>query len=152
MKNRLLILISVLIVSSMLLSACGSGAVETVIVEIDGETVVQTVVVEVEKEAEAMMKPVTLNWNFATEPPSADPSLATDTTSVDLAGNLFVGLTKFHPVSGELQPYLATEWSAGEDADGKLIGEFKSSGVRPHFLPRAAYFGLERALLEVMNA
>jgi len=40
----------------------------------------------------------------------------------------------------------------GEDADGKLIGEFKSSGVRPHFLPRAAYFGLERALLEVMNA
>jgi len=125
MKNRLLILISVLIVSSMLLSACGSGAVETVIVEIDGETVIQTVVVEVEKEAEAAMQPVTLNWNFGTEPPSADPSLATDTTSVDLAGNLFVGLTKFHPVSGDLEPYLATEWAAGEDADGNQTWTFK---------------------------
>jgi len=40
----------------------------------------------------------------------------------------------------------------GEDSDGKLVGEFRSTGVRPHFLPRAAYFGLDRALLEVMNA
>ncbi|MCP5368601.1 MAG: CpaF family protein [Hyphomicrobiales bacterium] len=40
----------------------------------------------------------------------------------------------------------------GEDADGKLIGEFKSSGLRPHFTPRAEYFGLGRALLEAMSA
>ena len=36
----------------------------------------------------------------------------------------------------------------GETADGKLRGNYRSGGVRPHFLPRAEYFGLDRALLE----
>ena len=38
----------------------------------------------------------------------------------------------------------------GEDARGKLRGSFESGGVAPHFLPRAAYFGLERPLREAM--
>ena len=38
----------------------------------------------------------------------------------------------------------------GESADGRLRGVFKSSGVRPHFLPRAEYFGLDRPLLEII--
>jgi pilus assembly protein CpaF len=38
----------------------------------------------------------------------------------------------------------------GEDADGRLRGTFKSSGLRPHFTPKAAYFGLDRALLEAV--
>jgi pilus assembly protein CpaF len=38
----------------------------------------------------------------------------------------------------------------GEDAQGNLRGQFKSSGLRPHFLPKAAYFGLDRALMEAM--
>jgi pilus assembly protein CpaF len=40
----------------------------------------------------------------------------------------------------------------GEDAEGKLVGEFKSSGIRPHCSQQAAYFGLENALLEAMMA
>ncbi len=39
----------------------------------------------------------------------------------------------------------------GEDSDGKLRGTFKSSGLRPHFTPKAAYFGLDRPLLEAMT-
>ncbi len=39
----------------------------------------------------------------------------------------------------------------GEDADGTLHGTFKSSGLRPHFLPRAQYFGLDRALMEAIG-
>ncbi|MAZ03734.1 MAG: flagellar protein FlaI [Sneathiella sp.] len=35
----------------------------------------------------------------------------------------------------------------GEDKGGRLLGEFKSTGLRPHFAPRAAYFGLEKMLL-----
>jgi len=38
----------------------------------------------------------------------------------------------------------------GENRDGTLIGQYKSSGVRPHFSKRAAYFGLERALQQAM--
>ncbi|MZR31905.1 CpaF family protein [Sneathiella sp. DP05] len=38
----------------------------------------------------------------------------------------------------------------GEDKGGRLLGEFKSTGLRPHFAPRAAYFGLEKMLLGVM--
>jgi pilus assembly protein CpaF len=39
----------------------------------------------------------------------------------------------------------------GETADGKLKGAFQPSGIRPTFLPRAEYFGLDRALLEVID-
>jgi pilus assembly protein CpaF len=39
----------------------------------------------------------------------------------------------------------------GEEADGKLRGTFKSSGLRPNFTPKAAYFGLDRLLVEAMS-
>jgi pilus assembly protein CpaF len=38
----------------------------------------------------------------------------------------------------------------GEGSDGRLRGVFQPSGVRPHFLPRAEYYGLDRALIEVI--
>lgn len=39
----------------------------------------------------------------------------------------------------------------GEDEGGRLIGNFNSTGVRPHFLTNAEYFGLDRALMDAMN-
>jgi pilus assembly protein CpaF len=36
----------------------------------------------------------------------------------------------------------------GETGEGRLRGTFASTGIRPAFLPRAEYFGLDRALLE----
>jgi pilus assembly protein CpaF len=38
----------------------------------------------------------------------------------------------------------------GESSDGKLRGVFQPSGIRPNFLPRAEYYGLDRALLEII--
>ncbi|MDY7040251.1 MAG: ABC transporter substrate-binding protein [Chloroflexota bacterium] len=58
---------------------------------------------------------VTMNWNFGTEPPTADPALATDTTSVDLDEALFLGLTDFDDVTSEVIPELATDWAPSED-------------------------------------
>jgi pilus assembly protein CpaF len=40
----------------------------------------------------------------------------------------------------------------GEDTEGRLKGVFKCSGLRPHFTPRAEYFGLDRTLMEAMNS
>ena len=125
-SNILWLVISLLIIGSMVLTACGSPAPaepETIVQEVE---VVKEVEVPVEVEVTAVpdAEPVTLHWNWQTEPPTLDPSLATDTTSVDVAGNLFVGLTKFDPVSGEVSPYLATEWESGEDADGNQTWTF----------------------------
>jgi len=39
----------------------------------------------------------------------------------------------------------------GEDDSGKLVGEFRSSGIRPNFTAKAAYFGLDQALIEAMT-
>ena len=38
----------------------------------------------------------------------------------------------------------------GEDSGGKLIGNYESSGLRPKFMEKASYFGLDKALLEIM--
>jgi pilus assembly protein CpaF len=38
----------------------------------------------------------------------------------------------------------------GEGADGILHGTYESSGLRPHFTPKAEYFGLDRAVLEAV--
>lgn len=37
-----------------------------------------------------------------------------------------------------------------EDENGRLIGDFKSTGLRPNFTKQAAYFGLDKALLEII--
>ncbi len=39
----------------------------------------------------------------------------------------------------------------GEDADGRLRGRFTPTGLRPHFAPRAEYFGLDRLLLSAIE-
>jgi pilus assembly protein CpaF len=39
----------------------------------------------------------------------------------------------------------------GQLNDGSLKGSFVSSGLRPHFMTRAEYFGLDRALLEAVG-
>ena len=38
----------------------------------------------------------------------------------------------------------------GEGADGKLLGTFESAGLRPGFTDKAAYFGLDRPLLDAV--
>jgi oligopeptide transport system substrate-binding protein len=105
---------------------------ETVVEEGSGQTFEVTRVVteqvevtrEVPVEEESADEPVTLNFNWGTEPPTADPALATDNVSVNIVGNTFVGLTAFDPVNGDIVPYLATDWESGEDADGNQTWTF----------------------------
>ncbi|HID62675.1 MAG TPA: hypothetical protein EYP49_08080, partial [Anaerolineae bacterium] len=60
-------------------------------------------------------KPVVLNANLGGEPPTLDPALATDTTSVECDKQLFLGLTAFDPETAEVIPELAKEWSVSGD-------------------------------------
>lgn len=148
MLNKKSLLVILALVMGLLLVACQPEVVteevvvtqvvtETVTVEgepvevtrVVEETVVQEVevtrVVEGEGEGEDMGdQPVTLNINLGTEPPTLDPALATDTTSVDTIRNLFMTLTQPDPVTGEILPYLATEWEAGENEEGDQTWTF----------------------------
>jgi len=132
-------LVAITIVASLILSACAPAepqviekvVKETVVVEKEvavEKVVKETVVVEtekvVEKEKEVVVTAtplptedlVTLNWNFATEPPTLDPSLAEDTTSNDVVESLFLGLTAFDD-EGNVTGELATEWSTNAAGD-----------------------------------
>jgi oligopeptide transport system substrate-binding protein len=133
--KKLTLFITLLFVASLVLGACTTPTpqviertvVVTEVVTEEGETIIVTQIVEVPVEPTPQpqaAQPVTLNWNWGTEPPSLDPSLATDTTSIAVISNLFVGLTKFDPVSGEVIPSLATDWEATENADGEEVWTF----------------------------
>jgi oligopeptide transport system substrate-binding protein len=65
---------------------------------------------------------VYLNFNLATEPPTLDPNLATDTTSVQGDELLFLGLTDFDDKTLNTIPELATEWTVSDDG---LVWTFK---------------------------
>ncbi len=132
------LMLAVLVVLALALVACQPETVETVkevvvtrvvtetVVE-EGETVEVTrvvteevevpveTVVEVTAVPEMMEMPVTLRWNWVSEPPTLDPALASDTTSVDATYNLFMGLTRSDPVTGEVIPGLATDWAVSDD-------------------------------------
>jgi oligopeptide transport system substrate-binding protein len=115
-----------MMVISMVLAACATPTAETiketvVVVEtkvVEGETVVETQIVEVQVTPEVVTTRESWLPNYNWHRPSLDPSLATDTTSISVVGNLFVGLTLLDPITNEPMPYLATEWEVGTDAEG----------------------------------
>ena len=39
----------------------------------------------------------------------------------------------------------------GENSDGLLVGHFESAGLRPHFAPRAEYYGLSELLMQAIG-
>ena len=129
--RRYALLLIVLLVLTWLAVACAqpTPAVrveekivqETVVVEKEVEKVVEKVV-EVEKEVIVTATPVpaeekvTFHGNLGTEPPTADPSLATDTTSVAVIESMFLGLTDLDDETVEAIPGLATEWFPNADS------------------------------------
>lgn len=166
------VVLAVLVIGSMILAACGPAPTpqvikETVVVEkVVTQEVEKVVTKEVEKVVEVQVTPtpvpgeekVTLNWNLGTEPPTLDPALAEDTTSVACIENLFLGLTDLDPETNEVVPELATEWSVSEDGlvwtfkmrqDAKWVRYNRATGevaeVGPVTAPDVVY-GIKRTL------
>ena len=127
------VLLGVLIIASMILTACPAPTpqvvekivVQTQVVEKEKQ-VVQTQVVEktVEKVVVATAAPtakparpnvVRFNPGGSGDIPSLDPNVAEDTSSITVIENSFIGLTRLNEVTSELQPGMATKWTISPD-------------------------------------
>jgi oligopeptide transport system substrate-binding protein len=118
MRNKIYVVAALLIVASMVLASCATPAaepetiVQTVIVE--GE--VQEVVVTATPDPEAVpveKKQLFLNFGPG-DIPTLDPSLGTDTSSIQIAVETFVGLTRANEVTNVVEPGIATDWDIDE--------------------------------------
>jgi oligopeptide transport system substrate-binding protein len=125
--KKLMLLVGVLALLA-LVSACAPAATPQTVTVKETVVVKETQVVEkpvekvVEKPVQVVVtatpvpgeEKVTLDLAFGTEPPTLDPALATDTTSVWMDRQMFVGLTAFDE-KANIIPSLATEWSVSDD-------------------------------------
>jgi len=135
-------LIALVAMAAMILPACAPAptpevivkevpvekrVVETVVVEKEvpvEKEVVKTVVVEKEVPKEVVVtatpapptRPNILRVNLHTgDIPTLDPSLSTDTSSVQIVDELTVGLTRLNEVTLELEPGMAESWDISAD-------------------------------------
>lgn len=128
MKKMFFILSSILMMSGAVLSGCASGGQGggTSAPAATGQSAQQTPAA-----SEASAEPKVLRWNLHSEPPTADPSIAEDTTSMAIIKAIFDGLTRIHEdgkpheavaekidISADLKTYTFTlrdaKWSNGE--------------------------------------
>jgi oligopeptide transport system substrate-binding protein len=86
--NKKFALVSLLILVAMVFTACGGGGATT---------------------------GLTLNGNLSTEPPTADPDLSQDTTSIQVVELAFLGLTNQNVTTLAAEPELATSWENSTD-------------------------------------
>lgn len=123
MRSKFFLIAGLLIVVSMILGACQPAPapepetiVQTVIVEGTPQTVIVTATPEPEVPMEEK-KAITLVFGPG-DIPTLDPSLGTDTTSIQIAVETFVGLTRLHEVTNAVEPGMATDWSSTINDDG----------------------------------
>jgi len=65
--------------------------------------------------AKTASDPLTLNLNLSVDPPTLDPAKASDTSSVSVIEQLFIGLVDMDDKTSEIKPELATSWTASPD-------------------------------------
>jgi oligopeptide transport system substrate-binding protein len=118
MRSKIFVVAALLIVASMVLAACQPAApaepetiVQTVMVE--GESV-EVVVTATPEPAPEEMKSISINLGVG-DIPTLDPALGTDTSSIQVAVETFVGLTRADEVTNIVEPGMATEWDISED-------------------------------------
>jgi oligopeptide transport system substrate-binding protein len=129
MRKKLLAIASLLMIASMILGACAQQPAtpqvieKTVQVEVTKivagtPQTVQTVVTATPgptTAAPAGPKVLRIGTFGSGDVPTIDPSLSTDTTSVQIVEETTVGLTRQNNVTTELEPGVATSWDLSQD-------------------------------------
>ncbi len=125
--KKLSVLLGILLIASLVLTACPApglpGAEKEVTRVVEKEVkVVETVEKVVEKEVKVEVtavppagpKQIFLTFGYG-DVPTLDPSLSTDTSSVQIVTELTVGLTRPDDETSELFPGMATSWDIAAD-------------------------------------
>jgi oligopeptide transport system substrate-binding protein len=129
MRNKLFVVLSLLVLASMVLGACAQPAaptperiIETVVVEREGETVVETVVVERTVEVQVTQEPAeeemgvpVLRVNLGTYPDIIDPQKSSFVNEIAHLQMIYEGLTRLD-ANLETVPGAAESWEYNEDA------------------------------------
>lgn len=116
MHKRWAMVAAVLVVASLVLTACPAPTPEVV-----KEVVKETVVVEKEVVKEVVVTPTpvpkkVLRLNMGPgDIPTIDPALSTDTSSVQIVELTTVGLTRQNEETTAIEPGMATSWDVSED-------------------------------------
>jgi len=113
MRTKFVVLFSLLVVGGMILGACTPAAEQAVVTIIVGGEV-QVVTATPGAEA-AGPKIVTLTFGGAGDMSTADPNLATDTSSVTIVDATTIGLTYLQEEDATLHPGMASTWDISED-------------------------------------
>lgn len=119
MKSRkaITIAISLLVISSFVLAACGTDATNVVVEENtnDTTTVEQPDGDGTTTEPVVDEGPVTYRATSTTDIPTLDPQLGEDVVSINWIENLFVHLTNYDLETAEIVPEAATSWEISDD-------------------------------------
>jgi oligopeptide transport system substrate-binding protein len=131
MRNKLFAVLSLIMVASMVLSACATPTAETVkvvetvivekVVEKEGETVVEQVVVTATPSAEEAEEPVAeegaavLRINLGTYPDIIDPQKSSFVNEIAHLKMIYEGLTTFDETLATI-PGAAESWAYNDDA------------------------------------
>lgn len=109
-SRRIGVLLTTAILFLGLLAACTSQpTTEAIVKEPTIEQDAEAVITETQSE-----DPIKLDIHVRDEPPTLDPALAVDTTSIFFINQMFMGLTTFDEKSNVVEA-LATDWDASDD-------------------------------------
>lgn len=110
-------LVSLLVVLSMALAACGGASAPAEAPAAPGE---QPAAPAEQPAAPAMdegPKTITTSFGYG-DVPTLDPALAEDSSSIQVINETFIGLTNINEVTSLTEPGMATDWSSEINADG----------------------------------
>jgi oligopeptide transport system substrate-binding protein len=92
-----------------------AGGVESIVTRIVEQITFVTRTPDLTAQAEAAREPVELDVSLSGALPNLDPGVAVEESQLDLAADLFIGLTNHNPETNVIEPELARTWDVSPD-------------------------------------